>query len=354
MIVLAKMQTLRTMLLVSAACVFSACSGGGSQVTPAGDTALRPTTVSQVATRGARSEDRGGGDRNNGDRDDNNGTIVYNSIPKPVHAIASQGFECCQVNEFGDGVHLTHTGRLDKVSVVMDSWGCQAGHWYSNDCVTVPGTGFTHPITLNVYSVSHGTTRNAPDWVVGPLLATRTQTFTIPYRPSADHVRCTGNSANDPTNPGNAGKFYSTVDHACVNGLANVITFDFSHAGVTLPAQAVFSVAYNTSDSGYHPLGTALACSLTPGGCGYDSLNVGADGNGGPVGSVVDPNGVFIDYSNVAKYCDPSQGPGFRLDTSTNPNCSWAGFHPQIRVTVGGGGGSDDHRDRDRDHEHGD
>lgn len=346
MIVLAKMQTLRTMLLVSAACVLSACSGGG-QVTPAGDTALRPATIPQAAARGARSEDRRGGERNGGDSNDGNGSIVYNSIPNPVHAIASQGFECCQVMQFGDGVTFTHTGRLTTVSVVMDSWGCQAGHWYSNDCVTVPGTGFTHPITLNVYSVSRA--RTSPDWAVGPLLATRTQTFTIPYRPSANHVRCTGVSAADPTNPGDAGKFYSTVDHACVNGLVHVITFDFSHAGVMLPPKAVLGVAYNTSTGGYHPLGTATACFVSPGGCGYDSLNVGADGNGGPIGSVLDPNGVFIDYSNPANYCDPTQGGGFRLDTSTNPKCSWAGFHPQIRVTVGGGG-DDDHRDRDREH----
>ena len=320
----------RALMIAIATCVLAACSGGGGQqATPAAGTnaSAGAPAQSQSRTTGVRSEDRGG---SQGDSDENGGKTVYNSIPKPVSSyIASLGFECCSVKEFGDGLKLTHTGRLDSVSVVMDSWGCQSGSWNAFNCVSAPNASFTHPITVNVYAAN----TSGPAPAVGPVLATQTQTFTIPYRPSADNVRCTGTDK---------GKFYSTVDHKCVNGLANVISYDLSSAHVTLPAKIIVSVAYNTSTAGYAPIGTSTACFTSSGGCGYDSLNVSANGNGGPVGSVLDPNGVFVYYANVAFYCDPTQGSSFRLDTSPT-SCGWAGYHPQIKVTIGNGDGSGDH-----------
>jgi hypothetical protein len=317
-------RTLRTMLLVSVACVLAACAGGGQQTTPPGASAQQPTAP-MSHTRLALEERRGG---EGGDSDNQGGAVVYNSVPKPLHGISSQGFECCQVKEVGDGVNVTHTGRLDKISIVMDSWGCQAGSWFANNCSTTPGSTFSVPITMNVYAVTPTGTR------VGALLATRTHTFNIPFRPSADNVRCTGTSA---------GKFFSAVDNACINGLPNLITYDFSTPRVNVPGQVIVSVAYNTTTGGYNPVGPS-ACSATTAGCGYDSLNVGVDGNGGPIGSPIDPNGIFINYSSAVLYCDPTQGMGFRLDTG--PGC-WTGFHPQIRITVRGGG--DDRRDRESD-----
>jgi hypothetical protein len=304
--------------------VFAACSGAGQQASPPSGAALHPT-ASLSQGRVAMDEGRRGGD-DDGDRNDQGGSIVYNSVPKQIHGIPSLGFECCQVKEFGDGLNLTHTGRLGQISIVMDSWGCQVGGTSTHNCTTTPGSTFAVPITMNVYAVAPTGTR------VGPLLATRTNTFNIPYRPSSDNVRCTG---------ADAGKFYSAVDHACINGLPNLISYDFSHPRVNLPGQIIVSVAYNTSTGGYHPVGTATAC-FAAGNCGYDSLNVGASGNGGPIGSALDVNGAFLNYSVASQYCDPTQGTGFRLDTG--PNC-WTGFHPQIKVTVGGGGDDGDHRD---------
>jgi len=318
--------SIRTLFLVSVACVVAACSGGGQQAAPPAGAALHPATALSQS-RVALDEGRRGGD--DADRDDQGGRVVYNSVPKRIHGISSLGFECCQVKEFGDGLNLTHTGRIDQAAIVMDSWGCQTGHWYSNDCATSPGATFAVPITMNVYAVTPSGTR------VGALLATRTKTFNIPFRPSADHVRCTG---------ANAGEFFSAVDNACINGLPALISYDFSNPRVNLPSQIIVSVAYNTSTSGYSPVGTATACFVSSGGCGYDSLNVGASGNGGPIGSALDPNGAFVNYSLVTNYCDPTQGTGFRLDTG--PNC-WTGLHPQIRVTVANGDGDDHHGDSD-------
>lgn len=328
--------SLRAALVVFAATVLAACSGGGGaqQVAPASGVAPTAPVQSAARTTGTRSEDRGGGGGDAGDSDDNGGKIVYNSVPKVLKPIASLGFECCTVKEFGDGLKLTHTGRLQSVAVVMDSWGCQTGRWNNDTCVSAPNASFTHPVTVNVYAAN----TSGPAPAVGALLASRTQTFTMPYRPSADNVRCTGTFL---------GEYYSAAGHTCANGVPFLISFDLSSAHANLPKNVIVSVAYNTSTQGYHPIGTSTACFTSSGGCAYDSLNVGADGNGGPVGSVLDPNGVFVYYGNTAFYCDPSQGSSFRLDTSPTP-CGWAGFHPQITVSVADGrsdGGDRDNRD---------
>jgi hypothetical protein len=258
------------------------------------------------------------------------GSVVYDSIPNQLHGIASFPFQAAQANEFGDGVNLTSTGALDTVSVVMDSWGCQNGAWFSNDCATTPGSTFNVPITLHVYAVTGATG-------VGALLASQTKTFAIPFRPSADPAHCTG---------ANAGKFFSAVDQAfyggfqggCDNGFVNLIVFDditaAPSAPANLPAQVIVTVAFNTSNYGYNPIGTA-PCQSTSAGCGYDSLNVGSDGNGGPVGSVLDPNGIFVSYQLTSNYCDGGTNgqTTLRLDSSPT-SCGWAGFHPQIQVTI--------------------
>jgi len=227
-----------------------------------------------------------------------------------------------------------HTGKLQRVRYVLSSWGCQTGNWHSNNCVTTPGATFPVPFTINVYAVSNSNTSR-----VGALLKTQTRTFNIPYRPSYDSARCAG-----------TGKFYSAVDARCVNGLANVIVFDFSAPRASLPGQSIFSLVYNTTHYGPHPVGELAPCyspSSTAAGCGYDSLNVSIDGPGGPIGSPVDPNGIFVSFTQAVDYCDPLLGTGFRLDTG--PGC-WTGLHPQFEVRVGAGGDDDDkkkHEGRD-------
>lgn len=323
------------MLAIFAGCAVSACTAGTQQhLTPASNAGLAPVsggrlTPASLSDRSPASENRNG-DVESGD--DGNGTVVYSSIPKPLKAVASVGFEAYQGLELGDGVNLTHRGRLQRVRYVLSSWGCKSGHWYSNDCVTPAGATFPVPFTINVYAVDN---TNASR--VGALLTTQTRTFNIPYRPSYDSVRCTG-----------TGKFYSTVDARCVNGLANVIVFDFATPRVNLPLQSIFSLVYNTSHYGPHPIGQATPCYTSSGGCGYDSLNISTDGPGGPIGSPVDPNGIFDSFTQAADYCNPLLGTGFRLDTA--PAC-WTTYHPQFEVRVGGGG--DGHDGKDGDHEHG-
>ena len=57
--------------------------------------------------------------------------------------------------------------------VVLSSWACETGGGAS--CATGPDATFTHPLTLNFYDPSDFSTPIAP----------LTQSFAIPYRPSA-------------------------------------------------------------------------------------------------------------------------------------------------------------------------
>jgi hypothetical protein len=161
-------------------------------------------------------------------------SVVYNNIPSPQPGnVASEAFEAQSASEFGGQIQLAGTARTNPtVTVLLSSWGCQTGHWYSGDCSTTPGATFSEPITLNVYNVGSG-------GAVGASIRSVTQTFNVPYRPSADNTHCTGS---------NAGEWYSAGDNTCYNGFATPVSFSLS--GTTLPDTVIVSVAFNTTHSG--------------------------------------------------------------------------------------------------------
>ncbi len=186
-------------------------------------------------------------------------TVAYNAMPFDVTDcyLASQAFEAQQTNEFGDEVTraLRSGPTLVSLKVMFASYACSvSGHWDTGDCVTTPGTTFDWPITAKIYDPGNLSTP----------LATVTVTQTIPYRPSADNVNCTG---------ANAGKWFNTAADKCQYSIGTVLTFDFTTT-VSLPATVVWTVAFNTSDYGSTPQ-RPQACNSTPPGCPYDSLNVG-------------------------------------------------------------------------------
>ena len=253
---------------------------------------------------------------------------AYSSVPQVVPGnVSSLGFEANSVSEFGDeaGLVPTHGGPgrrlLRSLRVVMSSQRCQTRVSPGNTCVTAPGSYFTHPITANVYAVdgSSGTPRP------GALLASMTRPFDIAFRPSQDDVNCTGPSA---------GRWFDTTTNTCFSGIAQSITFHFPRR-VPLPRQVIWTVAYNTTHHGYHPIGESAPCFSSPAGCGYDSLNVGAQTfPGSPfVGTDVDPSGAFLAATSGSTYCDGgTAGIGFlRVDTPC-----WAGFAPMAEIKVSG------------------
>jgi hypothetical protein len=243
------------------------------------------------------------------------GQVIYNSTVSPLPGnLPSVGAEAYFFSELGDDVNFAGTARnLRAVTVTMSSWGCQSGSWHAHDCVSAPGATFSVPITLNIY--------NAGSPNPGTLIATRTQIFAIPYRPSADSAHCTG------------GRWYDAASGGCFNGLAANITFDFSSFAGVLPNSVVYGISYNTSHNGPSPIGESPSCFSTSAGCPYDSLNI-ALAPTVTVGSKPFPDTLFQNTLIAGNYCDGGEaGTGtFRLDSPTN--ACWAGFIPAVQFNA--------------------
>lgn len=242
--------------------------------------------------------------------DENTPAVIFDNTPSVVPGnLPSQAFQAQQTDEWGAGALFAGTNRTaSTATVTMSSWTCQSGAWNTNDCLTTPGATYPLPITFKVYNVGSGDT-------VGSVVATKTQTFNIPYRPSAD-PGCTA---------GDAGKW--KLGGTCFNGFAFNIVFTF--AGETLPNNAIFGISYNTSNYGPAPLGGSNNPS--------DSLNVATyPGVAGPVAPAVgawtpDNDSAYWNTHTASNYSDGgSGGTGtFRLDSG-----GWGGYLPAVQITA--------------------
>jgi hypothetical protein len=249
---------------------------------------------------------------------ENGPAVIFDNHPASLPGnLPSFGFESNSISEWGAGVTFAGAARkLSTATVTMSSWACETGSGLT--CNTTPGDTFNVPITFNVYNVGAS---NA----VGSVIASVTQTFAIPYRPSANPVCATPTQWSDGTN--------------CFNGKAVNITFTFS--GQTLPATAIFGVAFNTTDHGYIPTGVA--------GAAYDSLNVATypgTGTGTPavaaaVGTWL-PDGLsgYLADTYAGFYMDNGVGGlgTFRLDTppaaNTTSNGPYGGYEPAVQIVA--------------------
>lgn len=251
-------------------------------------------------------------------------TVIYDSIPDVFPgSFPSLGYEATSTDEFGDHVLFADTARkLKSVDVSLTDWACEndATRGSSDACITTPGSYFTHPITLNIYAVDYAT----GDPAAGPLLATVTQTFNIPYRPSWDSANCTGSGETPATDIPFGGKWYDPILGYCVHGFAFVVTFDFESLGVTLPDEAIYGIAYNTAHYGYAPLGVNGP---------YNSLNFSLASIPPFVGTDYDVDEVFWNTSYPNFYCDSGTGGvgTFRRDYA--PGC-WAPYTPVIQFNA--------------------
>lgn len=230
-------------------------------------------------------------------------TVQYSNMPKPFPGnVPSVGFEATSAAELGGQVQFAGAVTNPSITVGMSSWSCQSGGATDGSCVSASGSTYNWPITLNVYEVGPGNT-------VGAKIVTLTQTFAIPYRPSADAVHCAGN-----------GGWYKMK--TCYHGKLFKITFGklgSTKAPLTLPADAIISVAYNTTDHGYAPTGVAGP---------EDSLNVGLGGLAS-VGSDPLTESIYSNTTFGGFYCDSGAGGTgtFRLDSGC-----WTNEQPLILV----------------------
>ncbi len=218
-----------------------------------------------------------------------------------------------EVEEFGGQVEFAGTDRTEPtVKVALSSYACQSGT--STTCKSAMGAKFEWPVTLNVYEVG-------PEDGVGSRIATDTQTFSIPYRPTA------GKKCPETVEGEGWGK-------ECDLGKLSKVTFKLK--GVTLPSAAIIAVAFNTENYGVTPTGEAGP---------YNSLNVAVSSsysyNEGTkgwtftplpllVGKDPLPEDAYLNSTWAGAYCDKgAAGTGsFRLDTG---GC-WAGLQPEFEV----------------------
>ncbi len=213
---------------------------------------------------------------------------IYDSEPaKPLEHYASYSFGAHQIDELGDRVELAGEARVvQEITVGMNSWACETGAHQTDDCSTSEGATFDHDLTVHVYATDAAGT-------VGAELATVTQTFAIPYRPSAD-ARCDGSIAG-----GDVGEWYSTADNNCYDGYSFPATFDLSALDVELPDDVIVSVSYAAT-------GDAAA------------LNVEVIGDVPSIGTDTETDEMYIDWKNLTP---------FQRDTG------WEPYHG-LRMTI--------------------
>jgi hypothetical protein len=248
-------------------------------------------------------------------------TIIYNNIafPQPGN-VASEGFACCSASEFGGQVKLApppagHVWKNPTVTVLMSSWACQQGTWFSENCKTTKGAKFEWPITISIYEVGPG---NAP----GPKIAAASKVFKIPYRPSVTPI------CNSTTE--DKGGWYDKKEERCNHGLAAPISIPLKV--VKLPEKVIVSVAYNTSNYGAEPQ-APKECDSKEAGYPYDSLNVGAE-SALPEASYPLPGDAYISSTSEGEYCNSGTTLGtFGISGSVGNPC-WKGFQPSFKVAA--------------------
>jgi hypothetical protein len=253
------------------------------------------------------------------------GSTIYDSTISPLPGNqVSEAFQATQTSELGNQISFSGgSGRvLTSVVVTLSSWGCsQSGSWSTDNCVTTPGATFSEPITLNLYKVGAG------GIAVGRAIDSVTQTFNIPYRPSADAsytTDCASDAAaQDVPVSQFVGTWYDSADGNCYNGLANNITFTFGH--ISVPNTLIYGIAYNTSNYGSAPYGDSTACFSSSQGCGYDALNVALSNspNSPSVGTDPDTGTVYQDTAYAPFYCNDTDAGVFREDVENSQGSCW-------------------------------
>ena len=239
--------------------------------------------------------------------------VVYSSIVSPAPGnLPSAGAQASGFRELGDEVTFNQpVAALSSVTVQMSSWTCQQGIFYNNDCLTSPGATFAWPITLHIYAAG-------PNGTAGPLLQSRTQTFSVPYRPSTSPLCANGG-------------WHSST--GCVNGFLAPITFDLSGQRIPLPRTVIYGISYNTTSYGPNPIGTGASCLATEAGCPYDGLNIGFSSSV-TTGSKPYPGTVVQNSPLGYEYCDGgAAGVGvMRVDSVTS--ACWTGYVPAVQFRI--------------------
>jgi hypothetical protein len=222
--------------------------------------------------------------------------VIYNNIPSPLPGnFASIGFDATSTTQFGGEIEVAGTARKNpSVTVVMSSWACQSGSWEEN-CSSPTSKTFKEPVTIKVYEVGELATP----------IVTRTKSFKMPYRPSAEPIHCSGEFA---------GTWYDEATKECFNGKAFPITFKLHLQRI--PKKAIVTVSYPTTSVPSRSLNVSVS---EP---SEHTLSLGED----PTAEL------FVDSSNSEMYCEGATDVG---TFGGSEGTCWAGYQPVIAVSAG-------------------
>ncbi len=200
--------------------------------------------------------------------------VIYDNIPSALPPnLPSLGYEATSTAEFGGMIQFSGDNpsyALSSATVAMSDWALAST--YSST-----STGFSIPLTLNLYNVGASNT-------VGSLISSQTVDAYIPWRPEASGT--TGCMTG-----------YIGSDGSCYNGSLSLVTFDL--AGITAPASIIYGLAFNTTDHGASPTGI-------PG--PNESLNFGLSGTDPSSGSLPLPGTAYWNTSYGGFYADGGTG----------------------------------------------
>ncbi len=235
------------------------------------------------------------------------GAVIYDSIPAPQPPnVPSLGYEATSTAEFGELISFAGTDRtLHSVTVLMSDWALASTYASSNPT-------WQYPLTFSLYNVDTTGTNPEP----GRLIASKTQTFDIPWRPEASD---------------GCGTAWLAADGHCYNGFAFTVTFDFT--GVSVPDQIIYGLSFNTADYGAVPNHTAGP---------YNSLNFGL-AEAPSVGSNPLPDTAYWNTKHAPFYTDGGAGGVgiFRQDTGWTDQIGAVSFdavpEPATRMLLGTG-----------------
>ncbi|GIG54210.1 S-layer homology domain-containing protein [Demequina activiva] len=231
-------------------------------------------------------------------------SVVFSSLPAEAPAsYPSIGFNARSTLAVGDIVELAGANRmLDQIEVSLNSWACESGT--GAECVSTPGSSYTHPVTATVYAVDGEGAAAAPSAVLAEL----TQDVDVPFRPSANAEEC-GEGAST---------WHDAALDTCQNGFSFPVTFDFSATATPLPDEVV--VAFSTYTSKNSDLAKGP----------YDSLNIDLGDTSASVGTDSDIDSIVIDaYAPVGYNDDGEAGLG-----ALRQDLGWTGYAPVFSISA--------------------
>ena len=204
--------------------------------------------------------------------------VIYNNmntVPATVNGSPnldtfSEGFECCGNKSIGGEIQTAGAARTIKsLAVQVDSFKCEEGVYYFENCRTSRNKKFSQTFTVKVYEVTGANRRGTP-------LAEATTTAKIPYRPTTN-VSCPATGEGKGFGPNcDVGGYLATVKFKRLP--YNVLP----HSGRAL-------VEFETTPEGDVNIGLEESYKEYTGG-----EYIGEPGSGAPtVGSEPDPSALF-------------------------------------------------------------